>query len=156
MIFQSRTHLNFGVFSLCSHKFSSVREGQERAREKEGRARRVAMAERKLRLGEVSHLVMTFLHDEQEAFPATRAAFEHEARDALKAIKPGRRGVKTLYEILDEYLELKQEQKEREDRKACFKYRPSRPLPGFVVAPRCPSLTLCCVCAGKIRRPRSR
>lgn len=109
------------------------------------------MAERKLRLGEVSHLVMTFLHDEQETFPATRAAFEHEARDALKAIKPGRRGVKTLYEILDEYLELKQEQKEREDRKACFKYQPSLPVPGFVAAPRCPSLMLCCVRAGKIR-----
>ena len=64
---------------------------------------------------------MTFLHDERAVFPATRAAFEHEARDALKAIKPGRRGVKTLYEIIDEYLELKQERKERDDRKACFK-----------------------------------
>lgn len=89
----------------------------------------MAMAERSVRLGEVSHLVMTFLHDEREAFPATRAAFEHEARDALKAIKPGRRGVKTLYEIVDEYLELKREKKEREDRKACFKSSPIHSLP---------------------------
>lgn len=78
--------------------------------------------ERNVRLGEVSHLVMTFLHDERTLFPATRAAFEHEARDALNTLKPGRRGVKTLYEILDEYLELKQESKDREDRKACFRF----------------------------------
>lgn len=75
-----------------------------------------------MRLGEVSHLVMAFLHQERTVFPATRAAFEQEARDALKTVKPGRRGVKTLYEILDEYLDLKQERKEREDRRTCFKY----------------------------------
>jgi len=74
-----------------------------------------------VRLGEVSHLVMAFLREERAVFPATRAAFEHEARDTLKTIKPGRRGVKTLYEILDEYLELKQQLKDREDRKMCFK-----------------------------------
>ena len=80
--------------------------------------------ERSVQLGEVSHLVMAFLHEERAVFPATRAAFEQEACDALKTVTPGRRGVKTLYEILDEYLELKQERKEHEDRRACFKYIP--------------------------------
>jgi len=99
--------------------------------------------ERNVRLGEVSHLVMAFLHEERAVFPATRAAFEHEARDTLKTIKPGRRGVKTLYEILDEYLELKQQLKDREDRKTCFKCVcdpacPLRCLPG-----RGPETRLC-------------
>ena len=52
--------------------------------------------ERNVRLGEVSHLVMAFLHEERAVFPATRAAFEHEAREALQTVRPGRRGVKTL------------------------------------------------------------
>jgi len=83
--------------------------------------------------------VMTFLHDERAVFPATRAAFEHEARDALKAIKPGRRGVKSLYEILDEYLELKQERKEREDRKACFKFSIPCTTPVLLLHPNAPA-----------------
>jgi hypothetical protein len=77
--------------------------------------------ERNVRLGEVSHLVMAFLHEERAVFPATRAAFEHEAREALQTVRPGRRGVKTLYEILDEYLELKQERKDRQERRGRFK-----------------------------------
>jgi hypothetical protein len=117
--------------------------------------------------------VMTFLHDERAVFPATRAAFEHEARDALKAIKPGRRGVKSLYEILDEYLELKQERKEREDRKACFKFSIPCTTPVLLLhpnapAPCCTSLGLSPSClfsscggqtplrTGRIRRPRSK
>ena len=82
------------------------------------------METQSLRLGEVAHLVMSFLKDERVSFPATRAAFELEARDVLKTVKPGRRGVKTLFEILDEYLQLKQECKDREDRKKCFKEDP--------------------------------
>ena len=58
---------------------------------------------------------------ERAVFPATRAAFEQEARDALETVRPGRRGVKTLYEILDEYLDLKQERKDRLERRARFK-----------------------------------
>ena len=77
--------------------------------------------DRNVRLGEVSHLVMAFLHEERAVFPASRAAFEHEARDALHTIRTGRRGVKTLYEILDEYLELKQERKDRQERRGRFK-----------------------------------
>jgi hypothetical protein len=77
--------------------------------------------QRNVRLGEVSHLVMAFLHEERAVFPATRAAFEQEARDALETVRPGRRGVKTLYEILDEYLDLKQECKDRLERRARFK-----------------------------------
>jgi hypothetical protein len=92
--------------------------------------------ERNLRLGEVAHLVMAFLHDNREAFPASRAAFEHEARDALKTVTPGRRGVKTLHEILDEYLELKQERKDREDRKACFRFFVTRPMRACLCATR--------------------
>mmetsp|Transcript_21088 Transcript_21088/g.70253 ORF Transcript_21088/g.70253 Transcript_21088/m.70253 type:complete len:283 (-) Transcript_21088:51-899(-) len=67
-----------------------------------------------MRRAEISHLVLGFLRQDKDKFPNTIKWFEHEARETLSSIRPGRKGVKNLCSILEEYVALKEEKQQRE------------------------------------------